>query len=64
MTHPTMPNPPPKPRHPNDLLGRAVIEPPTQEAVARVQNWHHRNRQRLEDNRILCLLEDPRSYVR
>jgi hypothetical protein len=59
----TMPVPP-KPKHVNDTLGRAVVEPPTREAIERVQTWHHRNRQRLEMRRIISLLEDPRTYAR
>lgn len=63
MTHPTIPNPPPRPRHINDDLGRAVIEPPTREAIERISHWRHANRQRLEFNRVLRILDDPKSYA-
>lgn len=59
----TMPIPP-KPKHVNDRLGRAVVEPPTQEAVNRVEHWRHVNRQRMEFNRIIRMLDDPKSYAR
>lgn len=55
---------PPKPSHPNDRLGRAVVEPPTQEALARAQVWHHKNRQRITLNRVVAILADPKSYAR
>ena len=55
---------PPKPKHVNDRLGRAVIEPPTQEAVARVERWRHVNRQRITLNKALSILEDPKTYAR
>lgn len=54
---------PPKPRHCNDTLGHSVIEPPTAEALRRVQQWRHRNRERLTFNRIMSLLGDPKSYA-
>lgn len=54
---------PPKPRHCNDTLGHSVIEPPTAEALRRVQQWRHRNRERLTFNRIMSMLSDPKSYA-
>lgn len=54
---------PPKPRHVNDTLGRAVIEPPTQEALNRAQVWRHKNRQRISINRVMAILSDPKSYA-
>lgn len=58
-----MPNPPPKPSHCNDGMGKAVIEPPTADTLRRVQQWRHRNRERLSFNRIMSMLSDPKSYA-
>jgi hypothetical protein len=47
-----------------DALGRAVIEPPTRQALEAAQAWHHKNRHRMTLNRVLAIIGDPKSCAR
>lgn len=60
--HPTIPVPPPKPKH-LAQLGRAVVSPPDPAVLERVQQWRHVNRNRLNRDRVLAILDNPRAWA-
>lgn len=62
MNTPRIPMPP-KPRHLGHGEGKAIIEQPTPERIARARRWQTDNAGLLRMQRMLSLLNSPRTWA-
>lgn len=53
---------PPRPRHVNDCLGKAVVSPPDRESIERALVWQSKTARLRKFQQIITLLDNPKTY--